>query len=62
MKFEWQELLKLGTDRISMRDFRAKVPGGWIVKEIYRNETDKIRTCTMVFIADYNHLWQIDRD
>ena len=62
--FEWEEDEKIATliwedIRSSMskkRMHRAKVPGGWLVREAYGNIKSGI-ALAMVFVPDTKHKW-----
>ncbi len=68
MKFEW-ELLKRSEDKIS-ETWRAKVIGGWIIKEfdcIYvdnlsRGSRDYSLSNSIIFIPDKNHEWDLNEE
>ncbi len=65
MKFEW-ELLTYS--ELSHATLRAKVKGGWLVKDVTTNQRaipdsyreDNIAIPIMVFVPDPNHEWSID--
>ncbi len=56
-KFEWENIFKVGGNKEVTLTLRAKVIGGWIVKNIYYWE--KVRSETMVFVPDSKHQWEI---
>ncbi len=58
MKFEWENILAIGTPHQATINLRAKVIGGWVLKNIYYR--GKLRYENMVFIPDPKHEWSID--
>lgn len=61
MKFEWEELCSYGT----MGSARAKVIGGWIVRNVSwtnRWGEDQVQCVaeSTVFIPDPEHKWEIE--
>lgn len=61
MKFEWHEIY-FSDNKYEVMTCRAKVKGGWIVKNCSRNKGGCHETIseTMIFIADPNHEWSIE--
>lgn len=51
-KFEWEVIQREDCMGIT---YRAKCPGGWIVR--YYDFTDGV---TMVFIPDTHHAWKLE--
>jgi hypothetical protein len=62
MKFEWQNIRLTENDYGLGSNARAKVFGGWIVKDVIRMDKDIISMMNMVFIPDPHHEWEIDKD
>lgn len=58
IKFDWEFIGDGLHGKFS--NYRAKVFGGWIVKEITWNEHDD--SISMVFLNDKNHEWEIDNE
>lgn len=62
MKFEWEEIYSFydadeyTSDEIT---FRAKVPGGWLVRHARWFEPTILEN--MIFIADPEHKWEIEK-
>jgi hypothetical protein len=55
MKFEWEIIFESDIFRTK----RAKVFGGWIVRDSACDEDGN--TVSMVFVKDPKHEWKIDR-
>lgn len=65
MKFEWEVLYSDSDSSSGERITRAKVYGGWIVKNLtwhehLYEEQSGVQSESMVFIADPNHEWTIE--
>ncbi|KKX53268.1 hypothetical protein X546_20545 [Brevibacillus borstelensis cifa_chp40] len=60
---EWEQIDKYG------EEFRAKVPGGWLVKicfEVAHDTSNGLQSGwdwrpALAFVPDPNHEWRIDR-
>lgn len=65
MKFEWELIFE---NKCGENSFRAKVFGGWIVKDQFFSEPADIDVSdccvstseSMIFIPDANHEWVIE--
>ncbi len=61
MKFEWEEISE---DKESFITFRAKVHGGWLIKDLSWFDHDEYEatalSTALTFISDPNHEWSID--
>jgi len=54
MQFKWEKIF----DRDAEITLRAKVPNGWIIKNIiYNSEGD---SQSMIFMEDMAHKWRIE--
>jgi len=70
MRFIWEEINSLENrfGNVYMETFRAKVIGGWIVRQQILLDTEKEEVSeewanchnSMVFIPDPNHEWEVD--
>jgi len=59
INFEWENL-KVEKGPVGYRTQRAKVIGGWLIKNISWDSGDGIAVSeSMVFIQDPEHLWKI---
>lgn len=58
MKFEWELLNGSGEDNSGISTTRARVIGGWVVKDL--NWTPSSTSSSMVFIPDRDHEWEIE--
>lgn len=61
MKFEWQRLVGWNSHGEGDNTDRAKVHGGWIVRNTTWADTEQLSE-SMVFVPDINHEWTIDND
>ncbi len=61
MKFEWELILNRGSGDQKQINSRAKVIGGWIVKDVYYDMDDDIDSRNIVFIPDPEHKWVIEQ-
>jgi hypothetical protein len=59
--FKWEEITSVRCDRVSEVTLRAKVIGGWLVKNVYVDENSLIREHTVNFITDIAHEWEIEQ-
>ena len=62
MKFEWERLVYNSYSRGGNSTIRAKVFGGWILRQLCWNKDDQVQSESMAFIPDKNHEWEIDKE
>ena len=63
MRFEWEEIDHSNNFNAGKSiTGRAKVIGGWIVRNLSWDNYSDSQNETMVFIADPNHIWGIDNE
>lgn len=62
IKFEWVRIFKTGSKDEQIMTERAKVGGGWIVKNIYNKQLKHTmkRTESLVYVPDVDHSWEIE--
>jgi hypothetical protein len=58
VKFQWTVISKSGTCYNRTATYRAKVMGGWLVKDEVWPSLNVVST-SMVFISDKDHRWKI---
>ncbi len=58
-KFEWEVLLNDSDNFSGFNTLRAKVFGGWVLKNMCWDNEYKVQSESMAFIPDPNHEWEI---
>jgi hypothetical protein len=58
MRFQWEIINKSSTTHNRTGTYRAKVMGGWLVRNEVWPSFDAVST-SMVFISDKDHRWKI---
>ena len=59
MKFEWKTLRNYQNSLGGFNTLRAKVFGGWVLKNMCWDNKYKTQSESMVFISDPSHEWEI---
>lgn len=57
--FEWEDLISSIDDSSGFITCRAKVIGGWLVKNLVWDSVDKVQSESLVFLPDPKHEWEI---
>jgi len=55
MKFEWEEIYNKDYNIT----YRAKCPGGWLIKDIHKNVEGNHFHTDIIFIEDQDYAWSI---
>jgi hypothetical protein len=61
-KFEWEKIFESKASNKKFMNFRARVIGGWLVKDIYFDEDKDVYSSTVTFVPDPHHRWEIIKD
>ncbi len=59
MKFKWESISETISDSVCCATHRAKVHGGWIVKDDVYIMPEGVSNST-IFIPDKDHKWRVD--
>jgi hypothetical protein len=59
MKFEWEEIARADESGAYSYTYRAKVLGGWLVKERAGARASISVSVSLVFIPDKDHKWRV---
>lgn len=57
-KFDWECLYYFNISDNSRSTKRAKVPGGWVLLNVEKDENVNFSSQSMVFIPDEKHEWK----
>lgn len=62
MKFKYEQLVKYSTQQVEFSASRAKVFGGWVLRNVCYDSHDRTQSESSIFIPDPNHEWDISND